>query len=136
MSHKERISGYLPEDYEIIKQTQPDGTIVFMHPMGEITGEEIETYDTDLYSLLREFLNPTNFLVDLLGDNDYAEFWFVYDILVNNIFQQLDEVFSFINNSLGLIMVQRVERKQCCYRPRRVVTVSVKPPEEKEVDHG
>lgn len=135
MSDQQNVPAYLPTDFEIIKQTQQDGTVVFMHPMGEVTGETIETDEIDLYSLNHRWLTQIQALVDMLGDDEYTTFGSICEILINNTLLELDETFSFIQRSIGHIEIGRIPRKTCCYRTDRVVQVSVKPPE-KEVDHG
>ena len=65
MTHQKEVPGYLPDDYKIIKQNKPDGTVVFKHPIGK----QVEIVDTDLYSFFYEGITQIQILVDLVDSS-------------------------------------------------------------------
>lgn len=121
MSQKEHLTSYLPDDYEITKETQEDGAILFKHPLGR----EIETDDIDLYSAIHGWLNRFQTLVNLLGDDDYGAFGSIFELLIQNAESELTEIFSFVNQTIGHIQIETVSRDSFPYRTGRVVSLSV-----------
>lgn len=126
MSQKEHLPSYLPDDYEIIKETQDDGTTVFRHPLGS----EIRTYKTDLHSFTSVWLSKFQSLVDMLSDKDYGDFGSIFEALIQSARNELDEAHTLLRNSIGTINLESIGRGDVSYRTGRVVGVTVEPGEE------
>jgi len=122
MSKEERLTSYLPNDHEIIKETQEDGTILFKHPVGG----QVSIDDIDLYSAVYGWLSKFQTLVNMLDDGDYGKFGTLFELILQNAESELKEIFSFIRQTIGHIQIETVARDSFPYRTGRVVSLSVK----------
>lgn len=120
------LPSYLPDDHELVKVTQDDGKIVFKHPVGS----EIETDNIDLYSFIHQWIGKCRVLVDLLNDEDYSDFGCILELILQNAEHELEEVFSFVDASIGHIRIDTVTRGSFPYRTGRVVALSLREPKE------
>ena len=123
------LPAFLPNDHELIKETQEDGTVLFKHPVGD----EVGTIEIDLYSFHYGWIDRLQSLVDMLDDDDYGNFGGICNILLQNAKHELEEVHSFISQSIGYVKVETVARDSFPYRAGRVVGLSVAEPKEREV---
>lgn len=123
-NNQETIPPVFPNDYEIVKEVQPDGSIVFRHPVGSEVDVWTEDLDT-LFSLMTEHFMS---LTDLLSDEDRVQFGFILSLMVGHYQNQFYEIFHFLDKSVGTISISLIMKDQTCYRTGRVVDVTLAPP--------
>lgn len=121
------------EEKEIIKETREDGGVVFKDPDN---GEEIVTYEVDLYSFINDWIGRIKTLVDLLSDEYYAEFGIIVESILENSERQIDEAFDFISKEIGSLEISAIMRGQDFQRTGRVVAVSLEPPKKGGTSNG
>lgn len=111
------------KDYKIIKKTGVDGEAHYYHPLGS----ELENIcKMDLYDIFIEPINRFKSLVNMLDDEEYNNFGFLADALIEASDVLYDEVFYFIEKNIGTIEFDVIERNCLPYRAGRIIGVRVK----------
>jgi len=108
---QETIQPYFPNDYKIIKKLNESGTASYHHPMGG----KVYTYSNDLHSQLNLSLVRFKLMVDMLDDDDLDKFGFVFESLIRDAGNQLDEIFKHVNNAIGGIELEIVGHNRSGY---------------------
>ena len=126
-SRQETIQPIFPNDHEIIRELDKSGEASYYHPN---SGDEVYTYDYDLYSQLSSIMSRLQAMVDILGDDDRNGFGFIFESLIRDATNQLEEIFKHIEDTIGHIELDIVGRNSSIYRIGMIVGARVKPTKE------
>ncbi len=113
------IMPVFPDDYQIIKETNADGTVSYRHP----SGGDVETYPESLDMMMGIIINRFEALCKLMDDEDYGRIGFVIEALAAGAKQEIYEVFHFLDEAVGEIFCTVVQKNQSIYRKGRIIGV-------------
>ncbi len=120
----EGIRTIFPNDYQIQRKIDEEGVITYQHP----GGNQVETYDESLYDIIECGVERFQTLIEMLDDGDQSSFGSLFRILIENLDDQLYEIFTFMDKTIGNITCTRVNKGANVYRRDRCVGVSITPP--------
>jgi hypothetical protein len=125
---QETIHPYFPNDCKIIKKVNGSGKATYHHPAHKKEGDGIYTWESDLYSQIAVSLERFEMLVGMACEKDFDKFSFLFDALMRDTKNQLDEVFEHIRNTIGIINLEMVGGvDNSIYRCGMVLGVSTRP---------
>ncbi len=114
-----------PEEMEIIREVEEDGTVVYRHPLGG----DVEIYEDSPYEVYQLFLGRVSAVAGLMDNDTFGSYGFIFESLVQEGERQMEEMFKMINRTIGDIGVHVIRHNNCAYRSGRVVGVLLTPPE-------
>lgn len=120
-THTKTIVPVFPDDYQIIKKTKQDGSVIFEHPVGE----EIETYTNSLDMMMEIIVNRFEAVSKLMPEDDYDRIGFLLETVAENARREIYEVFHFLNRTVGEINCTIIQRNQTIYRHGRILAVEL-----------
>lgn len=124
MASVEGIKPIFPNDYKIMRRIDEEGIITYQHP----TGAQIETYNETLDSIISLGMERFKNLIEMLDDDDLSRFGYLFETLIENLEDQLYEIFTFMDKTIGEVTCTRITKGDCVYRHDRCVGVSITPP--------
>ena len=123
----------IPEDErEIIRETHPDGTIVYRNAIS-CSHEEIGTMPLTVQDIFMSHLQRLGSLANMMHDEHYNEIGFLIEGFTRDTERQVEEMCKFMDEAIGEICFDIITQSNWPYRTGRVVGVTLKPP--KEVAH-
>ena len=127
---QETVQPFQPrKEMELIRKTDEKGKRSYH----TLHGGTIDTYEDDLCNFLGGLFEKMEGVINLMGDDAYNEFGYIWDPIIRYAQWQIDEIFETVSRSIGVVNIDLVTHNNWPYRAGRVVGVSLKPP--KEVAH-
>ena len=120
---QETINPYFPNDNKIVKKLNGSGGASYHHPKGG----KVYTWPNDLYSQLTLSLSRFKAMLDMLDDDDYDRFGFVFKSLIRDARNQLDEMFEHVHDAIGVIEIEIVGVNNRGYRVGMIVDANLEP---------
>ena len=131
---QETIHPYFPNDNKIIKKVNGSGKVTYYHPSIKrpTSKDEVFTWESDLYSQLYLIISRFKTMFDTIFDSEDGEvfdrFYFLFEAVMRDARNQMDEMFEHVDNNIGIIEMETVGGLNTgVYRDGLVVDASIRP---------
>lgn len=134
MSKTETLHPFVREGMEVIKEIGPDNKIAYLHPMGGV----IHTHSLSLCDLLYGWIGKAQGIINIMGDDAYKSGGYIFEDVLHNMEQQLDEICHLIKKDIGDIEIDLVSHFNHFYRSGRILSARIikKAPEKADDQTG
>lgn len=131
------VEGVRPrKELKIIRKTYSlDDVVEYVHPSKD--GKTKNVYSISLYALCDRHFTVLRELIDMrhAADED-KHYCHILTSLIDSFERQIDEVATFIDESIGTVGVDVIGHNSWPYRINRIVGAWVGKPEREFIDHG
>ena len=130
---QEVIHPYFPNDCKIIKKVDGSGKVIYHHPTIErpTRKDEVSTWECDLYSqmdlIISRFKTMFNTIYDSEDGEVFDRFYFLFEAVMRDARNQMDEMFEHVSNNIGIIDLEMVGGNSNIYRNGMVVDARLRP---------